>query len=102
MEHIKSINVSASVLNSLLKSTSHNLATLIIWYIFVGFVSIFGGTFLITTCRFHLGHITNPRNTGKEPPTLPYFIPWVGSALSMISDPHGFYELTMFVQYLPI
>ncbi|KAI9164115.1 Cytochrome P450 monooxygenase calL [Paramyrothecium foliicola] len=32
------------------------------------------------------------RYRGKEPPTLPYVLPGVGSALSLIRNPHGFFD----------
>jgi hypothetical protein len=35
--------------------------------------------------------------TQKGPPTVSYFIPWVGSALSLGKDPDGFFERAMCV-----
>ena len=49
-------------------------------------------THAFTTLRFRLGRRGNAgRYAGKEPPTLPYSIPWIGSAFLM-RDPHAMYE----------
>lgn len=49
-------------------------------------------THCLTTCRFVYQSLFDRRNQGKEPPTLPYSLPWVGSALQLIQNPHGFCE----------
>ena len=54
-------------------------------------------TFLLTFLRFRLQCLGDRRFKGKEPPTLPYWIPFVGSALGMVRNPHGFYKGAMFV-----
>lgn len=52
-------------------------------------------TYIFTTCRFYLTSRASSRFMGKEPPTLSYWIPWVGNGLSMVRDPHKFYEETL-------
>jgi hypothetical protein len=62
------------------------------------FLSILTSTFLFTNLRFRLQCLGDMRLKGKEPPTLPYWIPFVGSALGMVRNPHGFYKSAMFVR----
>ena len=59
--------------------------------VFVPFVA----TYLFTVCRFYAPRAVHSRCIGKEPPTVPYWIPFVGSAFAMISDPHKFFEETL-------
>ncbi|KAK7978389.1 Cholesterol 7-alpha-monooxygenase [Apiospora saccharicola] len=56
---------------------------------------LFVATYLFTSCRFHLTSGHDSRFKGKEPPTLPYWIPYLGNAWSMVTDPHSFYEETL-------
>ncbi|KAK7920062.1 hypothetical protein PG985_008084 [Apiospora marii] len=58
-------------------------------------VMLFVATYLFTSCRFHMTSGHDSRFRGKEPPTLPYWIPYVGNAWSMVTDPHKFYEKTL-------
>ena len=52
---------------------------------------ILGTTWLITELRFqYQSQGGKSRFQGREPPTLPYALPWVGSALKMLS-PHDLY-----------
>src|SRR5262245_53597203 len=60
-------------------------------------ISILVFTFLFTTLRFRLQRLDDGRFEGKEPPTLPYWIPFVGSAVEMSRNPNGFYKAAMFV-----
>jgi len=91
-------SVKDSILNSLLDLHTHNLAVLPIGCILFSVVFIIASTFLITTCRFYIGvSLGDRRFRGLEPLTLPYCIPWIGSGLSIIRNPHAFYESAMFV-----
>ncbi|KAK8040055.1 hypothetical protein PG993_008466 [Apiospora rasikravindrae] len=58
-------------------------------------VMLFVATYLFTSCRFHWTSGHDSRFRGREPPTLPYWIPWLGNAWSMVTDPHKFYEKTL-------
>ncbi|KAK1980437.1 cytochrome P450 [Colletotrichum cereale] len=49
-------------------------------------------TYVFTSCRFYLNSRASRRFQGNEPPTLSYWLPWVGNGLDMIRDPHKFYE----------
>ncbi|KAI9783662.1 MAG: hypothetical protein M1839_003510 [Geoglossum umbratile] len=60
------------------------------------FLSILTSTFLFTSLRFRLKCLGDMRLEGKEPPTLPYWIPFIGSSLGMMRNPHGFYKSAMF------
>ncbi|KAK6827835.1 hypothetical protein PG987_011176 [Apiospora arundinis] len=54
------------------------------------------GTFLVTTYSFHIAsRLGGRRFRGLEPPTLPYWIPFIGSGLSIATNPHKFYEDVM-------
>ncbi|KAI9763250.1 MAG: hypothetical protein M1840_000825 [Geoglossum simile] len=49
-------------------------------------------TFAITSWRFWRGSIRyhSREHFGDEPPTLPHWIPWLGSSLSYTTNVHGF------------
>ncbi|KAM5384726.1 hypothetical protein ACJA88_002573 [Fusarium oxysporum] len=49
-------------------------------------------THCITTIRYSIQRFCDRRYQGKEPSTLPYVLPGVGSALSLIRNPHGFFN----------
>lgn len=49
-------------------------------------------THCFTTIRYSVQRFRNRRYQGKEPLTLPYILPGVGSALSLITNPHGFFN----------
>lgn len=49
-------------------------------------------THCITTIRYSIQRFYDRRYRGKEPSTLPYVLPGVGSALSLIRNPHGFFN----------
>ncbi|KAI9743465.1 MAG: hypothetical protein M1818_002777 [Claussenomyces sp. TS43310] len=95
IEHLRLSKVLENVLRRLLDSTIFTLSARIVGCIALILVGICGGTFLFTSLRFHLEQADGRRFTGTEPPTLPYFIPWIGSALEMIRDPHVFYQSTL-------
>lgn len=54
-------------------------------------------TYIFTSCRFYLSSKKNREFRGNEPPTLAYWLPWVGNGIQMIRDPHKFYEETLYV-----
>lgn len=54
-------------------------------------------TYIFTSCRFYLSSKKNRQFRGNEPPTLAYWLPWVGNGIQMIRDPHKFYEETLYV-----
>lgn len=56
-----------------------------------GFFLLFS-TYCFTTIRYFIQRSYDRRYRGKEPNTLPYILPGVGSALSLIKNPHGFFE----------
>lgn len=49
-------------------------------------------THCFTTIRFRIHHHYNRRHQGREPATIPYSIPGLGSALSWIQRPHDFFD----------
>ncbi|KAF5001554.1 hypothetical protein FDECE_10902 [Fusarium decemcellulare] len=49
-------------------------------------------THCFTTFRYSIQRFCDRRHLGKEPLTLPYALPGVGSALSLIRNPHGFFD----------
>jgi ABC-type Fe3+ transport system permease subunit len=49
-------------------------------------------THCITTIRYSIQRFYDRRYKGKEPSTLPYVLPGVGSAISLIRNPHGFFK----------
>ena len=49
-------------------------------------------TYCITTIRYLLQRSCDRRYQGKEPSTLPYGVPGLGSALGLIRNPHGFFK----------
>ncbi|RKK81088.1 hypothetical protein BFJ69_g4000 [Fusarium oxysporum] len=49
-------------------------------------------THCITTIRYSIQRFCDRRYQGKEPSTLPYVLPGVGSAPSLIRNPHGFFN----------
>jgi len=74
-------------------SNSSILDSLLILSIFVPF--IFLATYLVTAVRFHLTPLPNSKDGAKRlpsPPTLPYHLPYLGSAFSMATNAHTFYQ----------
>lgn len=49
-------------------------------------------THCFTTVRYSVQRFRDRRYRGKEPLTLPYTLPGVGSALNLITNPHGFFK----------
>lgn len=64
-------------------ATSYALAALVV---------LLFSTYCITTIRYSLQRLCNRRYQGKEPSTLPYGVPGLGSALGLIRNPHGFFK----------
>ena len=60
-------------------------------------LSVCGCTFVFTTWRFRLSSTSygNGGREGKEPPTLPYYIPWLGNLLEYLINPHRFLKSAM-------
>ena len=60
--------------------------------LFLGILSTLCGTYAFTTCRFQLA-MRDGVSRGKrvEPPTLPYWIPYIGNMFSM-ANLHGLYD----------
>ena len=46
-------------------------------------------TFVFTSIRFYQQSLRRDE-AGQEPPTLPYAVPWIGSAFDLIWDTHRF------------
>jgi len=57
--------------------------------------ALFCSTYLVTTCRFLIGSLSDRRHKGKQPLTLPYWIPFIGSSIFMATNGHAFYESVM-------
>lgn len=47
-------------------------------------------TYFVTSIRFWYQARPGRLDTGQEPPTLPYALPWIGSAIDLISNTHKF------------
>jgi hypothetical protein len=58
-------------------------------------ILLFCSTYLVTTCRFFIGSLGDRRHKGKQPLTLPYWIPFLGSSIFMATNGHAFYETAM-------
>lgn len=54
-------------------------------------------THCFTTLRYLIQSFSDRRFKGKEPPTLPYQLPGIGSALDLIRNPHGFFDSIAYV-----
>lgn len=52
-------------------------------------------TYLVTTCQAFIGSLYDRRYKGKQPLTLPYWIPFLGSSIFMATNGHAFYETAM-------
>jgi len=61
-------------------------------YALVAVLVLLFSTYCITTIRYWLQRSCNRRYQGKEPSTLPYGVPGLGSALGLIRNPHGFFK----------
>jgi hypothetical protein len=70
---------------------THFLETSPKMYALAAFVLLFS-TYCITTIRYSLQRFSDRRYQGKEPSTLPYGVPGLGSALGLIRNPHGFFK----------
>lgn len=49
-------------------------------------------THCFTTARYLIQSLSDRRYKGKEPTSLPYQLPGVGSALELVRNPHGFFN----------
>ncbi|SPO01744.1 related to cytochrome P450 7B1 [Cephalotrichum gorgonifer] len=49
-------------------------------------------THCFTTARYLFQSFSDRRYKGKEPTSLPYQLPGVGSALQLVRNPHGFFD----------
>lgn len=58
--------------------------------------ALMSSTYVVTTCRFFIGSLINRQFKGKQPLTVPYWIPFMGSAIFMANDAHGFYESAVY------
>ncbi len=61
---------------------------------FIG-VLLLCGTYVSTTFLFIIRPVLDRLGGEKQPPTLPYWIPFIGNAFSMATDAHSLYELAM-------
>ena len=59
---------------------------LLVALLFFPFILV--ATYSYTTIRFYIQSRASRWNCGKEPPTLPYALPWVGSALVYCLQTH--------------
>ncbi|KAH7198438.1 cytochrome P450 [Fusarium flagelliforme] len=62
------------------------------YYALAAVLVLLFSTYCITTIRYSLQRFSDRRYQGKEPSTLPYGIPGLGSALGLIQNPHGFFK----------
>ncbi|KAM7198353.1 Cytochrome P450 [Rhypophila sp. PSN 637] len=58
----------------------------------VGVLILLLSTHVLTTFRYLFQSFRNRRYKGKEPSSLPYQLPGVGSALQLVTNPHGFFD----------
>lgn len=54
-------------------------------------------TYIFTSCRFILQSPGYRRYRGKEPPSLPYWLPWIGNGLQFARRPHALYDYARFL-----
>ncbi|KPA38475.1 cytochrome p450 7b1, partial [Fusarium langsethiae] len=78
--------------NSTIMKTTHFFETSPTAYALVSLLVLLFSTYCITTIRYSLQRISNRRYQGKEPSTLPYGVPGLGSAFGLIRNPHGFFK----------
>lgn len=58
-------------------------------------------TYVFTKLRYLTSTLPG-RSQGKQPLTLPYWIPFIGSSILMTKNAHAFYESTLYVDVLLI
>ena len=58
----------------------------------IGVLLLLVSTRCVTTGRYVYQSLTDRRYQGKEPVTLPYSLPWIGSALQITQNTHKFYD----------
>src|SRR5436305_14580862 len=64
-------------------------------FISIAILAILATTWIVTTLKFRRRLLQSNRDgekAGKEPVTLPYAIPWLGSALSFLNEQGQFYD----------
>ena len=91
MEQLKSTQ--GSISQTLVGVHVYHGVLLLFKYSFTLVFVVLASTYVFTSCRFYIGcSFENRRLKGLEPLTLPYFIPWVGTGLSIVLNPHKFYQ----------
>ncbi|KAK3315645.1 cytochrome P450 [Apodospora peruviana] len=60
--------------------------------IVLGVLILLLSTHCFTTCRYLLQSFRNRRYKGKEPSSLPYQLPGIGSAFQLVTNPHRFFD----------
>jgi len=80
------------MIHRFLQILSNNAAAGALAGVVIVILLVFGSTFVYTKLRFRLSSLNYEaqKHQGKEPPALPYYIPWVGSILEYLVNPHGF------------
>lgn len=58
----------------------------------IALLSIAASTYLITTILFH--RKCRDTQDGREPPTVPYCVPFIGNVFSFVADTRGFLSKT--------
>ena len=74
-----------------MEDTNNLTGRLLVQVAIIALVSLLS-THCFTTARYLLQSFTDRRYKGKEPATLPYQLPGVGSALDLVKNPHGFFD----------
>ena len=92
---VAKISALCEMAGSAMLSFNQSTIAISLLLIFFGITIILVTTYLFTVCRFYVTRGPRSRFKGNEPPTLPYWIPFVGNAFLMISDPHKFFEQTL-------
>jgi hypothetical protein len=80
-------------LNSLLRTGILKIDTFVIGIAII--TVILCGTYIFTSCRFYIDSFLQRNGIMKEPLTLPYWLPYLGNALSMTRDSRVFYNSAM-------
>ena len=58
---------------------------------------LFSGTYIFTKTRYVIGSLMGGEGKGKQPRTLPYWIPFVGNSIAMTTDAIAFYSVAGYV-----
>ena len=54
-------------------------------------IVLLSSTYIFTKCRYIAYSLVEGQHVGRKPATLPYWIPYVGSALHYVIDAHDFF-----------